>query len=64
MSGNWEYKTLTVKRAGILKWTERPSDEECTAALNREGAIGWELVGVSTGNNMSDAVTFYLKRQR
>lgn len=68
MNATWEYKTVTVKhKGGMLSLTEKPSDDESTAALNREGTLGWELVqAISLAGPLESggAVTFYFKRPR
>lgn len=62
IENTWEYKAVTIKRGGVFKLTETPSDEEATAALNREGALGWELVAVTY--RPMEAPIFYFKRAR
>jgi hypothetical protein len=64
MATTWEYKVVTLKhRGGGLQFTHTPDDDEATAALNREGALGWELVNaVCTGPLQPTA--FYFKRPR
>ncbi|MEO5810555.1 MAG: DUF4177 domain-containing protein [Rhodanobacter sp.] len=65
MNPTWEYKTITVKNErGMLRLTEKPSDEESTSALNREGALGWELVNAVCLVGVAGGVTFYFKRPR
>lgn len=68
MNTTWEYKTVTVKHSGgLLSFPETPSDEESTAALNREGALGWELVNVVYivgAASTNGPMTFYFKRPR
>jgi len=34
MAASWEYKLLTVKRAGMFKVTETPDDHDVTTVLN------------------------------
>lgn len=40
----WEYKVISLK-AGANLFKMGPDDEAIMAALNHEGAAGWELVG-------------------
>jgi hypothetical protein len=64
MAANWEYKVITLKHGGGgLKFTITPDDDEAMAALNREGANGWELVSAVCAYP-GQPVMFYLKRQR
>ena len=63
MTASWEYKVLTVKRAGMFKITETPDDHDVTTVLNKEGMQGWELVN-ALGYGPMRAVTLYLKRPR
>ena len=63
MAASWEYKVLTVKRAGTFKITETPDDHDVTTVLNKEGMQGWELVN-ALGYGPMRAVTLYLKRSR
>jgi hypothetical protein len=63
MAASWEYKVLTVKRAGMFKVTETPDDHDVTTVLNKEGMQGWELVNALSYGPMR-AVTLYLKRPR
>lgn len=64
MATNWEYKVITLKHGGGgLHLTQTPSDDEATTALNREGALGWELVNaVCLG--VAQPTMLYLKRPR
>ncbi|HWU77143.1 MAG TPA: DUF4177 domain-containing protein [Rhodanobacter sp.] len=64
MSGTWEYKVITLKHGGGgLKLIVTPTDDEATDALNREGALGWELVNaVCVGPGQPTLL--YLKRSR
>jgi hypothetical protein len=64
MATSWEYKVITLKHGGGgLKFSLTPDDEEVTAALNREGANGWELISaVCVGPGQP--VMLYLKRPR
>ena len=48
----WEYTTVLAHAF------------EDSPKLNRAGAEGWELVGVTTSQNPSDPKTFYFKRAR
>lgn len=64
MSTTWEYKTLTLKHSGgLISFSEKPGDDESTAALNREGSLGWELVS-AVGLGAVGPITFYFKRPR
>ena len=64
MATNWEYKVITLKRGGGgLHLTQTPSDEEATTALNREGALGWELVNAACVA-VAQPTVLYLKRAR
>ena len=63
MATNWEYKVLTVERAGTFKMSKTPEDDELVVVLNREGAQGWELVNAATPAYLQP-VTLYLKRPR
>ena len=64
MTSNWEYKVITLRRGGGgIHFTQTPTDDETIAALNREGALGWELVNaVCSGPGQSTQL--YLKRPR
>lgn len=62
MAANWEYKVITLQREG-LRMSNTPTDEELVAALNREGAQGWELVNAAMPA-YAQPVTLYLKRPR
>ena len=64
MSTTWEYKVTTLKHgSGGLQLTLTPTDDEAIAALNREGALGWELVtAVCAG--MAQPTLLYFKRPR
>ena len=64
MAATWEYKVLTVKHAGgAFSLVQTPTDDEATAALNREGALGWELVN-AVCPGISQPLMLYLKRLR
>ena len=64
MATTWEYKVLTLKHAGgAFTLTQTPTDDEATAALNREGALGWELVS-AVCPGISQPLMLYLKRLR
>ncbi len=63
MNNSWEYKTVTLKPKGFLGLSGNLKDEECTAALNREGALGWELVAMAMAV-MGQPAVFYFKRPR
>lgn len=62
MSATWEYKVITLKHGGGgLHLTLTPTDEETIAALNREGAQGWELVTVVCAG-LAQPTLLYFKR--
>jgi hypothetical protein len=64
MATSWEYKVITLKRGGGgLRLSLTPDDDESIAALNREGANGWELVS-AVCVNPGQPVMLYLKRPR
>jgi len=64
MSTTWEYKVITLKHGGGgLHLTLTPTDEETTAALNREGAQGWELTAAICPA-LAQPTVLYLKRPR
>lgn len=64
MTTNWEYKVITLKHGGGgLHLTLTPGDDEATAALNREGALGWELVN-AVCVAIAQPTVLYLKRPR
>lgn len=63
MATNWEYKVITVKRPGTFKISDIPEDSDLTILLNREGAMGWELVNALSYGPINP-VTLYLKRPR
>ena len=64
MAAAWEYKVLTLKHAGgTFSLAQTPTDDEATAALNREGALGWELVN-AVCPGISQPTVLYLKRLR
>lgn len=64
MSATWEYKVITLKHGGGgLHFTLTPTDEESVAALNREGALGWELVSVACAG-IAQPTLLYFKRPR
>jgi hypothetical protein len=64
MSVTWEYKAIVLThKGGMLALTRTPDADECTAALNREGALGWELVSAVCVAPMQPTM-FYLKRAR
>ena len=64
MTTKWEYKVITLKRGGGgLHLTQTPSDDEATTALNREGALGWELVN-AVCSGVAQPTMLYLKRPR
>lgn len=63
MNVTWEYKMVTLKHGGGLRLSLTPTDEEATAALNREGALGWELVNaICVGP--AQPTLLYFKRPR
>lgn len=64
MTATWEYKVVTLKHGGGgLKLTLTPADDETTGALNREGALGWELVNaICVGP--TQPTMLYFKRPR
>lgn len=64
MAMQWEYKVITLKRAGSFNFTNTAGDDETTSALNREGGQGWELVNAVCVGGWGHPVTFYLKRAR
>lgn len=64
MTTTWEYKVITLTRGGgVFKLTKTPGDEESAAALNREGARGWELVSAVCAGPMQPTM-LYFKRPR
>ncbi|MFC5435565.1 DUF4177 domain-containing protein [Rhodanobacter umsongensis] len=64
MSATWEYKVMTLKHGGGgLHLTLTPTDEESIAALNREGALGWELV-TAICPGLAQPTLLYFKRLR
>ena len=64
MTSNWEYKVITLRRGGGgIHFTQTPTDDETIAALNREGALGWELVN-AVYRGSGQATLLYLKRPR
>jgi len=63
MATTWEYKVVTMKRPGFFQMDQTPDDDEATAALNREGNQGWELVN-ALGYGTLHPVTLYFKRPR
>ena len=64
MATTWEYKVLTLKHVGgAFALTQTPTDDEATTALNREGALGWELVNAVCAG-ISQPLMLYLKRLR
>lgn len=64
MSATWEYKAIVLTHeGGMFAMTKTPDADECAAALNREGAPGWELVSAVCVAPMQPT-TFYLKRAR
>ena len=64
MAATWEYKMLTLKHAGgTFSLVQTPTDDEATAVLNREGALGWELVN-AVCPGISQPIVLYLKRPR
>ncbi|MEO7052264.1 MAG: DUF4177 domain-containing protein [Rhodanobacter sp.] len=64
MNDTWEYKVITLKHGGgAFKLTQTPDDDEATAALNREGSLGWELVNAVCAGPMQATVLF-LRRRR
>jgi hypothetical protein len=64
MSTTWEYKAVTLKHAGgSFALSQTPTDDETTAALNREGALGWELIHALCANT-SQPLTLFFKRPR
>ena len=64
MSSTWEYKAVTVTHKGsMFAMSKTPDDDEATAALNREGSLGWELVSAVCVAALQP-VTFYFKRAR
>lgn len=64
MAMTWEYKVVTLKHGGGgLKLSLTPTDDEAIAALNREGALGWELVNAVCVGPAQPAM-LYLKRPR
>ncbi|OOG61269.1 hypothetical protein B0E46_14820 [Rhodanobacter sp. B04] len=64
MTATWEYKVVTLKHGGGgLKLSLTPTDDETISALNREGALGWELVNaVCVGP--AQPTLLYFKRPR
>ena len=64
MNAIWEYKVITLKHGGGgLRLTQTPADDESIAALNREGALGWELVNAVCAGPIQPTV-LYFKRPR
>lgn len=64
MTTTWEYKVVTLKHGGGgFRLSLTPTDEETVAALNREGALGWELVNALCPG-ISQPVLLYFKRPR
>jgi hypothetical protein len=64
MDKNWEFKVITLKHGGGgMRLTQTPSDDEATTALNREGAMGWELVN-AVNIGIGQPTVLYLKRMR
>ncbi|OOG40857.1 DUF4177 domain-containing protein [Rhodanobacter sp. C05] len=64
MTATWEYKVVTLKHGGGgLKLTLTPTDDEAISALNREGALGWELVNAVCAGPAQPTV-LYFKRPR
>lgn len=64
MGTDWEYKVITLKfGGGGMHLSLTPTDDETTAALNREGALGWELVN-AVCSGISQPTALYLKRRR
>ena len=64
MTATWEYKVVTLKHGGGgLRLTQTPTDDEAVTALNREGALGWELVNAICAGPVQPTV-LYFKRPR
>ena len=64
MTATWEYKVVTLKHGGGgLRLTQTPTDDEAITALNREGALGWELVNAVCAGPVQPTV-LYFKRPR
>ncbi len=64
MNAVWEYKVTTLKYRG--RWFslgQTAQDDRLTATLNRQGAVGWELVK-AVGAGALQPVTLFLKRPR
>ncbi|GGY16697.1 hypothetical protein GCM10008098_05060 [Rhodanobacter panaciterrae] len=64
MTATWEYKVVTLKHCGGgLKFVLTPTDDEAIGELNREGALGWELVSaICVGPGQPTVL--YFKRPR
>ena len=45
MSQRWNYQVIEVK-PGFATWTGRITAEAIQTELNKQGALGWELVQV------------------
>lgn len=64
MTATWEYKVVTLKHGGGgLKLTVTPTDDEAISELNRDGALGWELVNALCVGPGQPTV-LYFKRSR
>jgi hypothetical protein len=65
MTVTWEYKVVTLKHGGGggLKFVLTPTNDEATSELNREGALGWELVNALCVGPGQPTV-LYFKRPR
>ncbi|MGH8157876.1 MAG: DUF4177 domain-containing protein [Rhodanobacter sp.] len=64
MNATWEYKVVTLKHGGGgFTLTLTPADDETITALNREGALGWELVNAVCAGPVQPTV-LYFKRPR
>ena len=64
MRSDWEYKVITLKaQGGALKRGQTPEDDQMTTRLNREGAVGCELVNAICAGPLYP-VTVFQKRPR
>lgn len=64
MNDTWEYKVITLKHGGgAFKFTQTPDDDEATAALNRAGSLGWELVNAVCVGQMQPTILFFKRRR-